>query len=85
MAAGSQDLEKLSFEERLAKLEEIVETLEEGKLGLAKSLELFEQAVALARSCRTELANAELKVSQLTAGAQDEDQPVLGEVDDESE
>jgi len=85
VAAGSQDLEKLSFEERLAKLEEIVETLEEGKLGLAKSLELFEQAVALARSCRTELANAELKVSQLTAGAQDEDQPVLGEVDDESE
>lgn len=85
MAVGTENLEKMSFEERLAKLERIVETLEEGKLGLATSLELFEEAVALARSCRSELEDAELRITHLTDKAEGMDRPAVGEADDEAE
>lgn len=85
LTTSCKDKEKLSFEERLAKLEEIVETLEEGRLGLSKSLELFEEAVMLAKSCRTELTDAELKISQLTGRAEPEDRLALEKVDDEAE
>jgi exodeoxyribonuclease VII small subunit len=68
-------LEELSFEEKLARLEEIVEKLEEGQMSLRKSLKLFEEAVAIGKSCKGELAEAELRISRLTldVGSGDEE------------
>lgn len=54
------------FEQSLAELEELVETLESGDLGLEESLRKFERGVSLARDCQTALRTAELRVRQLT-------------------
>ena len=52
METSPGKLEELSFEEKLARLEEIVEKLEEGQMSLRKSLKLFEEAVAIGRAAR---------------------------------
>ncbi len=59
-------VDKLSFEEAFAELEETVRKLEEGGLTLEQSLELFERGQALAARCNVQLDEAELKVRRLT-------------------
>lgn len=54
-----------SFESSLASLERIVANLESGELSLERALELFEEGVALARRCQTQLGDAERKVEML--------------------
>jgi exodeoxyribonuclease VII small subunit len=54
-----------SFESSLASLERIVANLESGELPLERALELFEEGVALARRCQTQLGDAERKVEML--------------------
>ena len=56
---------KKSFEENLARLEEIVEALEDEKLPLDKSLKLYEEGVKLAAKCSLELDAAERKIKIL--------------------
>jgi exodeoxyribonuclease VII small subunit len=53
------------FEKSLQELESLVARLERGDLPLAESLALFEQGVALTRSCHTALSEAQQKVSIL--------------------
>ncbi len=53
------------FEAALARLEEIVSSLEAGELGLEQSLKLFEEGVKLARICNARLEEAERKVEIL--------------------
>ena len=53
------------FENSLQELEQLVARLERGDLPLAESLALFEQGVALTRSCHGALAEAQQKVSVL--------------------
>ena len=58
--------EEMSFEETLAKLEEVVDRLEQGAtLTLDESLQAFEEGIRLARLCREKLDRAELRVQQL--------------------
>ena len=54
------------FEEQLAKLEALVESLEEGELSLEQSMLSFEQGINLARECQKALNEAEQKVAVLT-------------------
>lgn len=54
-----------NFETSLATLEQIVGQLESGDLPLERSLELFEDGVALARRCQSQLQDAERKVEML--------------------
>ena len=61
-----------SFEESLARLEEIVKLLEKGDAPLAESLGLFEEGAGLIRSCGKLLDEAEQKVVQLRKGADGE-------------
>ncbi len=58
-----------SFEEQLARLEEIVKLLEKGDAPLAESLGLFEEGAGLIKSCGKLLDEAEQKVVQLRKGA----------------
>jgi len=53
------------FEAALARLEEIVRSLESGELALEQSLKLFEEGVKLARVCNARLEEAERKVEVL--------------------
>ena len=53
------------FETALARLEEIVKTLEKGDVPLEQSLKLFEEGVKLSRVCARQLDDAERKVEIL--------------------
>jgi exodeoxyribonuclease VII small subunit len=58
-----------SFENALARLEEIVSELEGGELALEKALELFEEGVTLGKSCGAQLEEAEKKIVLLVEKA----------------
>ena len=60
---------KKSFEESLARLDEIVRHLEKGDLPLSESLALFEEGTALMTECSKMLDEAEQKVVKLRKGA----------------
>jgi len=56
----------LKFEDALARLEQIVHTLEAGNLPLEESLKAFEEGIALARHCARYLEEAERRIELLT-------------------
>ncbi len=58
----------MTFEEAMARLEEIVVLLENGKAGLDESLAVFEEGVALVALCNEKLTDAEQRVRILVAG-----------------
>ena len=57
----------MDFEKKLSRLEEIVQKMEKGDLGLEDSLKLFEEGVKLSRECQTQLGKAEAQVKKLKA------------------
>ena len=69
------------FEDQLAKLEEIVDRLEDESVGLEEALGLFENGMDLARRCRARLEEVEQRVTQLLETENGEDE----ESDEESE
>ncbi|WP_020409328.1 exodeoxyribonuclease VII small subunit [Hahella ganghwensis] len=54
-----------TFEDSLARLEELVNKLEQGELNLEDALVAFEEGVQLTRQCQQALKNAEQRVTQL--------------------
>lgn len=58
--------EKPSFEQALAELESLVETMEQGELSLEESLKSFERGVILTRICQQALKEAEQKIQILS-------------------
>ena len=60
---------KATFEQQLARLEEIVVMLEKGDVQLAESLKLFEEGTKLISSCSKQLDQAEQQVVKLMKGA----------------
>ena len=70
MSTTSTDLhpvESLTYEQALAELEALVDSLEGERQSLSEALALYERGQALAQHCTTLLDQAELKVQQLTA------------------
>ena len=65
---------KLTFEEALARLEEIVGLMEEGKCPLDEALKRYEEGVKLVNFCEKTLDAAEKKIEILTGG-EDEGSP----------
>lgn len=58
---------KMTFEEAVAGLEQIVRQLEDGQLPLEKSLELFSEGIKLSKFCQSSLEEAEQRIMVLTA------------------
>ncbi|HKJ83349.1 MAG TPA: exodeoxyribonuclease VII small subunit [Mariprofundaceae bacterium] len=58
-------MDKLSFEEALARLTELVEKLESGQLPLEESVAAFEEGVKLSRRCESLLDGAEQRLQVL--------------------
>ncbi len=58
--------DKMTFEQAMARLEEIVGLLEGGKCTLDESLKLFEDGTKLTAFCSEQLKNAEQKILKLT-------------------
>lgn len=59
-------MKKLTYEESITRLREIVDLLEGGETTLEESMKLFEEGVKLSSSCYTILKKAEQKITQLT-------------------
>ncbi len=57
-----------SFEMNMARLEQIVRTLERGDAALEESLKLFQEGTELVRSCGKLLDEAELQVKKVLVG-----------------
>ena len=66
MADAEKNTDELSFEETLEELENLVQRMESGELGLEDSLKAFERGIKLTRACQDALKDAELKVQTLT-------------------
>lgn len=60
--------EKLTFEQAMGRLEEIVKRLERGDAPLEETLSLFEEGTRLLGGCSAQLDSAEQKVRKLLAG-----------------
>ena len=56
---------KVSFEQAMGRLEEIVAQLEGGNVSLDSSLKLYEEGTALIRLCSETLDQAELKMKTI--------------------
>jgi len=56
---------KLSFEGALAKLEAIVDSMEQGEVPLAELLAKYEEGSKLLKACESRLKDAELKIEKL--------------------
>ncbi len=59
---------KVTFEESITRLEEVVKLLERGDAPLDNALALFEEGTALIKTCSKMLDEAEQKVTLLTKG-----------------
>ena len=65
-AEGSDlNLEKLSFEEALAMLDETVQSLESGALTLSEATSMYERGMKLARICNEMLTSAETRITRI--------------------
>ena len=59
---------EFTFEQAMARLDEVVKTLERGDVPLEQSLKLFEEGTALAVKCNSMLDEAERQVVKLSKG-----------------
>ena len=57
-----KDIKDLSFEEALARLENLVRELESGRIRLDDAVTAYERAVSLKKLCENKLRDAQLKI-----------------------
>ena len=62
----SKDISKLSFEQAMNELEDVVAKLENGQVPLEDSIKLYEMGNDLKKYCEQTLKEAEEKGSQIT-------------------
>ncbi len=61
------DLSKMSFEESIESLTEIVGKIEQGEIPLQESLEQYERGMSLIKHCRGILQKAEKRIEKISA------------------
>ncbi len=62
---ANKKIEKMTYEEAIARLEELVNRLEDTEIPLEESLSAFQEGIALSRYCREKLAEIEYRVEYL--------------------
>ncbi len=62
------DIAKLSFEDALKALEEIVQRLESGRVELEESIAIYERGAALKAHCEAKLKDAEARIEKIVLG-----------------
>ena len=63
--ANQPDVSKMSFEDALAELEQIVRALEGGQQKLEDAITAYERGAALRKHCEAKLAEAEARVAAI--------------------
>lgn len=69
MADAKSDPAKLSFEDALKELEEIVSKLEGGQVSLEQSISFYERGEKLKQRCEALLKDAEMRIEKITLSA----------------
>lgn len=62
---------KMTYEQAILRLEEIVAKLDDGSLPLDESIKLFEESTKLAAFCSKSLEKAKLKITELSEKKED--------------
>jgi exodeoxyribonuclease VII small subunit len=60
------DLTKLTFEQAIGQLKEIVNKIEQGQIPLQDSLDQYEKGMALIKHCRDILQKAEKRIEKIS-------------------
>ena len=68
------DVGKLSFEESIRQLKEIVDKIEQGQIPLQDSLDQYEKGMALIKHCRGILQKAEKRIEKISQAEQGEEE-----------
>jgi exodeoxyribonuclease VII small subunit len=68
-----KDIGKLSFEDAIKELTNIVGQIEQGEIPLADSLEQYEKGMSLIKHCRGILQKAEKRIEKITKEEKPED------------
>ncbi|MCP4394618.1 MAG: exodeoxyribonuclease VII small subunit [Alphaproteobacteria bacterium] len=63
---------KMSFEDAMAELENVVRQLEGGRVKLEDAVDLYERGAALKKHCDDKLKEAKLKVEKISVNANGE-------------
>ncbi|MBM6840511.1 exodeoxyribonuclease VII small subunit [[Clostridium] spiroforme] len=58
-------MEKMTFEQAMTRLEEIVKLLEDNQISLDQSVDLFQEGIQLSKYCNDKLTGVEEKVSKI--------------------
>ncbi len=69
------DTSKLSFEDSIKRLKDIVDSIEQGEIPLQDSLEQYEQGMGLIKHCRGILQQAEKRIEKISKTDQDDPKP----------
>ena len=69
MTEGNEDVAAMSFETALKELEQIVEKLEKGTVGLEESIAIYARGETLKAHCNALLRNAEQRIEKITLSA----------------
>lgn len=59
-------VDELNYEQAVERLEELVERIESGEIGLEASIRAYERGVALLGRCRSVLDDVEQRIEQLS-------------------
>ena len=65
---GLLNMEKMTYEKAVVRLEEIVDKLENGNLALEEMMKLYEEGTSLAAKCSKSLDAAQLRITELSSG-----------------
>lgn len=65
----AQPLRKLKFEDAMKRLDQIVEAMERGEVGIEDAIKKYEEAMALKAHCQRILDDAEQRIRKIQLGA----------------
>jgi len=80
MTEKKTEKKKISFEDALARLEQIVAQIEQGEVSLEESIERYAEGIKLIKQCRSILDSAEKKI-RILARADDGSLAAGGELE----
>ena len=65
-----ESIKKISFEDALTELEEIVRKIDTGQENLADAIDSFERGVLLKKHCEQMLKDAKLKIEKIASSSE---------------
>lgn len=79
---AKNNIKEILFEQRLERLQEIVSSLEQGKVSLADSIKLYKEGLGHTQECREELEKAHHEIQILSQGQWDDFSAEISSTDD---